>query len=247
MRNSECGIEGWMSIPHSTFRIGGEQMQEHHIGVTRSARYFTLGESSRAVGEVWFVCHGYGQLAARFLEKLRVLDDGTRYLVAPEGLSRFYLSEHPTERRVGASWMTREDRLAEIEDYVRYLDAVYQDVFGSLDRSQVTVHALGFSQGAATVSRWAAMGKAKIDRLILWGGEFPPDLDLTIETVVDRLRAARLSPVYGRPDQFITPKVIREIADRLHAHNVPYREIPFDGGHELNDGVLKQLGDETLR
>src|SRR5207247_6476521 len=98
LRNSECGIDGWMSIPHSTFRIGGGKMQEHHIGVTRSARYFTLGDSSRGVGEVWFACHGYGQLAARFLEKLRVLDDGHRYLVAPEGLSRFYLSESPAER-----------------------------------------------------------------------------------------------------------------------------------------------------
>src|SRR5256886_9563890 len=144
-------------------------MREHHIGVSRTARYFTLGNSSSGVGEVWFACHGYGQVASRFLEKLRVLDDGHRYLVAPEGLSRFYLSESPTERRVGASWMTREDRLAEIEDYVRYLDAVYAAVFESLDRAGVTVHALGYSQGASTVSRWAALGKAKIDRLTLWG------------------------------------------------------------------------------
>src|SRR5437762_6388114 len=139
-------------------------MQEHHIGVSRTARYFTLGDSSRGVGEVWFACHGYGQVASRFLEKLRVLDDGRRYLVAPEGLSRFYLSESPTERRVGASWMTREDRLSEIDDYVRYLDAVYADVFGSLDRAQVTVHALGFSQGASTVSRCTPLVKARIDR-----------------------------------------------------------------------------------
>src|SRR5881409_4124826 len=118
------------------------RMHEHHLSVSRTARYFTLGESSRAVGEVWFACHGYGQLAARFLEKLRVLDDGTRYLVAPEGLSRFYLTERTTERRVGASWMTREDRLAEIADYVRYLDAVYDDVFVRCDRARVTVHAL---------------------------------------------------------------------------------------------------------
>src|SRR3989454_12743218 len=111
-------------------------MQEHHIGVSRTARYFTLGNSSSGVGEVWFVCHWYGQLAARFLEKLRVLDDGRRYLVAAEGLCRFYLSESPTERRVGASWMTREDRLGEIEGYVRYLDVVYAEVFGSLDRAR---------------------------------------------------------------------------------------------------------------
>jgi len=225
----------------------GNPVHEHHLSVAKTARYFTLGERSGGVAQVWFACHGYGQLAGRFLEKLRVLDDGTRYLVTPEGLSRFYLSESPTERRVGASWMTREDRLAEIADYVQYLDAVYQDVFGVLDRSQVTAHALGFSQGAATVSRWTAMGKARVDRLMLWGGEFPPDLDLTLETIVDRLRAARLSLVYGRADQFITPKVVAAIAQRLRTHGIPVREIPFDGGHELNDGVLKGLGDETLR
>jgi len=217
-------------------------VKEHHLSVERTARYFTLGDSSREVGEVWFVCHGYGQLASRFLEKLRVLDDGRRYLVAPEGLSRFYLSESPTERRVGASWMTREHRLAEIEDYVRYLDAVYAEVFGSLDRARVTVHVLGYSQGASTVSRWVAMGKAKIDRLTLWGGEFPPDLDLTLDTVVNRLRAARMSLVYGRSDGYITPKVVSGIVERLRQHVIPYEEIPFDGGHELNEAVLRRLG-----
>jgi len=215
-------------------------LQEHRVSVARTARYFTLGSPAGA-GEVWFVCHGYGQLAARFLEKLRVLDDGRRHLVAPEGLSRFYLTESPTERRVGATWMTREDRLAEIDDYVRYLDAVYDDVFGRIDRARVTVHALGFSQGAATVSRWTAMGRSRIDRVILWGGEFPPDLDLTGADVAGRLRAARLTLVYGRSDEYITPKVLARVTEQLGAHDIPYREIPFSGGHELNEAVLKEL------
>src|SRR5256714_11616751 len=123
-------------------------MHEHHIGVSRTARYFTLGESLRGVAEVWFACHGYGQLAARFLEKLRALDDGRRHVVAPEGLSCFYLTESPAERRVGATWMTREDRLAEIEDYVRCLDAVSDDVFQRIHRARVAGDALGFSRGA---------------------------------------------------------------------------------------------------
>lgn len=205
------------------------------------ARYFTLGRAD-ASRQVWFACHGYGQLAARFLEKLRVLDDGGRYLVAPEGLSRFYLSESPTERRVGASWMTREDRLAEIQDYVQYLDAVYDDVFGDLDRAQVSVHALGFSQGAATVSRWAALGQARIDRLVLWGGELPPDLDLAREPAAARLRAARLTLVHGRDDAYITPKVVAAIAARLSSHRIPYEEIAFAGGHALDDAILQRLG-----
>jgi predicted esterase len=220
-------------------------MQEHRLAVRRSARFYTLGEPGPSTREVWFACHGYGQLAGRFLEKLRVLDDGRRYLVAPEGLSRFYLSESPTERRVGASWMTREDRLAEIDDYVQYLDAVYADVFGSLARAQVTLHAVGYSQGASTVSRWAAMGNAQIDRLTLWGGEFPPDLDLSLDTVVNRLRAARMTLVYGRSDEYITPKVVQTITARLRQHGIPFNEIPFDGGHELNEAVLRTLGGET--
>ena len=99
-------------------------MQEHRITVSRAARYFTLGRLER---EVWFVLHGYGQLAGRFLRHFDPIDDGSRLVVAPEGLSRFYVSENSAER-VGATWMTKEDRLAEIDDYVRYLDAVYAAV-----------------------------------------------------------------------------------------------------------------------
>jgi predicted esterase len=137
--------------------------------------------------------------------------------------------------------MTREDRLAEIEDYVRYLDRVYDDVFGSLDRAQVSVHALGFSQGAATVSRWAALGNARVDRVVLWGGELPPDLDLTRPSVVDRLRSARLTLVHGAADEYFTPKVVSGVTARLDEHGISYRAVPFAGGHGLDDAVLQSL------
>jgi len=205
-------------------------MQEHHFSTPRTARYFTLGSPERST-DLWIVCHGYGQLASRFLERFRPIEAEPRCIVAPEGLSRFYLTESPTERRVGASWMTREDRLPEIDDYVRYLDEVYAKTVTGGAR----VTALGFSQGTATVCRWAAFGSARVDRLIVWGGEVPPDLDLK------RLRVPRLTLVYGTRDEFFTPKIIAATESRLREHKIPYELVPFEGGHEIDPTTLRRL------
>jgi len=217
-------------------------MEEHHLPVSRTARYFTLGSPERAQ-DVWFCCHGYGQLAARFLERFRPLEAKHRCIVAPEGLSRFYLTESPTERRVGASWMTREDRLHEIADYVRYLDAVY----GKVVPPRAGVTALGFSQGAATVCRWVAMGSARVDQLIVWGGEIPPDLDLTEDRAAERLRTSHLTLVYGTRDEFFTPKIVAATESRLREHDILYELIPFDGGHEIHDPTLRELISQGAR
>ena len=205
-------------------------MQEHTLSTARSGRYFTLGSPEHA-SELWFVCHGYGQLASRFLERFRPLEAKERCVVAPEGLSRFYVTENSAERRVGASWMTREDRLHEIDDYVRYLDGVYSQV--TPRKARVT--ALGFSQGSATVCRWAAFGSSRVDRLILWGGEVPPDLDLK------RLRVPRLTLVYGSLDEFFTPKVVAANEARLREHDIRYELVSFDGGHEIDKATLLRL------
>jgi predicted esterase len=217
-------------------------MREHHLSVSRTARYHTLGTSGAATRAVWFVCHGYGQLAVRFLQHFAPLDDGSRLIVAPEGLSRFYVAEAADpqgERKVGASWMTREDRLAEIDDYVRYLDAVYADVFHRLERRAVRVTALGFSQGAATVSRWAALGTAAIDHLVLWAGELPPDLDLRVAG--PRFRSLACTLVYGRADEFVTAERVAQVTARLGELGITPAIRTFAGGHELDATVLKEL------
>ena len=205
-------------------------MQEHQFSTPRSARYFTLGSPQHAA-DVWLVCHGYGQLASRFLERFRPIEAERRCIVAPEGLSRFYLTESPAERRVGASWMTREDRLHEIDDYVRYLDGVY----GNVVPRNARVTALGFSQGTATVCRWAGLGSSRIDRLIVWGGEVPPDLDLK------RLRVSSLALVYGTRDELFTPKIIAATEERLRANQIGYELMPFEGGHEIDETTLRRL------
>ena len=101
----------------------------------RTARYYTLGGGSAAPRDVWFVLHGYGQLAGDFIRYFSDLAADDSLVVAPEAMNRFYLVTTETsaparDRPVGATWMTREDRDSEIADYVEYLDALYDEVRG---------------------------------------------------------------------------------------------------------------------
>ena len=212
-------------------------MDEHRLSVPRSARYFTIGADPRTAREIWFVLHGYGQLAGRFLRHFVSLGDGQRAVVAPEGLSRFYL-ESDARDKVGASWMTREDRLTEIDDYVHYLDVVFAEVTRER-RPAGGIHVLGFSQGTATASRWLVHGSASAERLILWGGEIPPDLDLA--RARERWGRTTLLFVAGSGDQFITPKVLARDEQRLKDHGIAYRVERFEGGHEVVPEVLQRI------
>jgi alpha-beta hydrolase superfamily lysophospholipase len=146
-------------------------------------------------------------------------------VVAPEALSRFYVDRGEpaagTPARVGATWMTREDRDAEIADYLGYLDqaleaataAVPGGAPGGGGAGVAALGVLGFSQGAATACRWAAhrrrRGLPAPDALVLWGGALPHDLDLA-GADGGALRALRLTLVVGDADEFATPALLAE-------------------------------------
>jgi len=164
-----------MTEPDVASAAADPTITAHALVVPRTARYYTLGPTHGFPRELWFVCHGYGQLAERFLRQFAPLDDGTRLIVAPEGLSRFYLDPLAQRRndpspRVGATWMTREDRDAEIADYVAYLERLAAEIRHPLAGAAPRIVVLGFSQGTATVSRWLAASDLRVDQLVLWGG-----------------------------------------------------------------------------
>jgi predicted esterase len=208
----------------------------HHITVSRTGRYFLLGDELGA-NEVWFVLHGYSQLAAGFLRWFEPAARPGRLIVAPEALSRAYFEEQ-NARRVGASWMTREDREAEIQDYVRYLDRVADEVIGALPpRPWVEIH--GFSQGTATASRWAALGRHAANRMVLWGGSVPPDLD--VERLRTSLRGAPVVLVAGDRDQYVTADQVRNEEARLVGLGLGVDVRTFPGGHAVDRTVLATL------
>lgn len=221
--------------------------EQRHVVVPKHARYAILGSFDNHLSEVWIVCHGHGQLATRFLSRFLTLERADRLFIAPEALSRYYLAPpvrgpHAPDTPVGASWMTSEDREREIEDYVSYLDLLHDEIFSAVDRSRVRLWVLGFSQGTATVARWVARGKVKPDRVVLWSGLLPSELDS--QTAGKLAQHSPLTIVLGSKDEFARPDLVAVQATRLNELMVPNRIIRFDGGHEITPEVLTLLTSE---
>lgn len=212
----------------------------------RTARYFTVGAPVAETRTVWFALHGYGQLASRFLRHFdETIPTGT-LVVAPEGLSRFYLEMPRADRghmaRVGAAWMTREDRLADIADTRAWLDSVYREVINQVvqaTNAMPDVGILAFSQGVATSMRWIAGGDVKPSRAVMWAGSLADDVDVLALQLA--LQGTDVVLVAGTDDQFMTEKARRMLLTQWETLGIPVREVEYDGAHELEAMTLAEL------
>ncbi|MBC3786924.1 alpha/beta hydrolase [Spirosoma utsteinense] len=216
-------------------------MTEHHLSVQRTARYYTLGTLTDQTTHIWFCLHGFGQLASFFSKKFTGLDNGKTLVVVPEGLSRLYLNGK--YERVGASWITREDKQHEIHDFVAYLNTLYEIILDGRDPNLFHITLLGFSQGAATACRWLdgnGMNSIHVDRLILWAGFFSNGIGDLIDP--EKLKDVETHYVYGAQDEFLA--LIKDI-DAYKARllfDVPnLKTTVFEGGHRVEPSVLANL------
>lgn len=217
----------------------------HHLEVPRSARYALLGQPGPHVREVWVVLHGYRQLGPRFIRRFARVARPWRLICAPDALNRFYVGDapgrHGPDAQVGGTWMTREDRVTEIGDYVRYLDLLHAHLQGLLPEPVPTV-ALGFSQGCHTLARWAGYGTARPATVVLWGETLPPDLDLS------RARAgfagARLWSVQGREDTHITADLLSREEAQMAEMGVSVERRWHPLGHVVEPETLDALAED---
>lgn len=201
-----------------------------------------MGELNNETRQVWFVLHGYGQLARYFITKFSVLTERNICIIAPEGLSRFYLEPIASRavtgnNRVGATWMTAENRLVDIENHLHFLDTVYKEVMATFSNLPVTL--LGFSQGVATASRWALQTPELFTRIILWAGIFPLDMDFTRGKEI--LSKKEVILVYGKDDPYITDHRLTEITHLTGKLGIDPPVITFRGGHEIDKATLLRL------
>jgi predicted esterase len=218
-------------------------MTEHHLTVQRTARYYTIGELSGQTTHIWFCLHGFGQLASFFSKKFSDLDDGKTLVVVPEGLSRLYLNGK--YERIGASWITREDKQHEINDFVAYLNTLYDQILDGHDPSQFHITVLGFSQGAATACRWLANtatnpSHRRTNRLILWAGFFSNGIRDVIDPSI--LAGVETHYVYGAQDEFFELIADVEAYKAQLLADIPALRITiFEGGHRVEPAVLASL------
>lgn len=208
----------------------------NYLKVDKTARIETFGNPNAK--KVWVALHGYGQLVPYFIRPFHVLDPKTNFVIAPEGLHRFYLNG--TSGRVGASWMTKEERLQDIEDYLQYLDDVYKKMVPE-DAYKVL---LGFSQGVATASRWLNLTQNKFDTFIQWAGVFPPDLK---SEELKHMHEVQHYYVYGNNDPYFSEEKMKEIKKKFHEWQLSLELLTFEGNHQLDANVLTEIESKIVQ
>lgn len=210
-------------------------MKTHQIKFPRTAHYYTLGTTPTTCQHLLFVLHGYGQLASQMIYKFDELNKGY-CVVAPEGFSRFYWNEK--KGIVGASWMTKLDRLSEIEDYTNYLQHLFYQ-FKAQIPAETPVTVLGFSQGGATAVRWLQRLQPDFHHMLLWGAGFPEDLNYHLQ--LEYWNSKSLHLVQGEQDEYLTEKRCQQQAIFLEKQGLQVQTHRYKGGHSIDRQVLKKL------
>ncbi|MGB1318610.1 MAG: alpha/beta hydrolase [Flavobacteriales bacterium] len=207
------------------------------IKTTRTARYFTLNSVQPKTENIWIVFHGYGQLAEYFIKHFENLDSEKNFIVAVEGLSRFYVDG--LTGRVGASWMTKDDRETEVEDQTTYINAVLKDCGIDAQSTNKRLIVLGFSQGTATAVRWFANSGIRPSELVLWAGSFPHDVDAT--EMGNIFNGLSTHFVHGNEDQFLQNVNLEEKKAEFEQKGLKLTTWPFEGKHVMDKPTLEKI------
>ena len=210
----------------------------HQFIVQKTARYYTINKIESSTRHVWWVLHGYGQLARFFIQHFEPLTGRGHVIIAPEGLSRFYLSND--WERVGASWMTKEDRLHEITDQLAYLNALQKYLYPDTSNISFKTHILGFSQGTATAWRWLGQSNMDVDNLILWAGMIPTDFN---ERIINRSKMA-VHTVFGTEDPFFSEEKLLNLKEIINQSGLQSMDYTFNGKHTIDKKTLMIIADK---
>lgn len=210
------------------------KVEEHHIKVEKTARYFKNYTTGENIHDFWLILHGYAQLGSDFIKEFEFLSNEDTMIVAPEGLSKFYSRNNPA-----ASWMTKEDRLYEIEDYLSYLEKLVFHLTGNYNLSSANVNLLGFSQGVHTALRFFIYSKFNFNNLFLCCSDLPRDADFG--KLNTKLSNSKMYYLLGNNDPIISTETYERNIKLLNEKNIDFKKVVFDGKHEVPKEYLHNL------
>lgn len=207
------------------------EIQKEYITITKTAKLVSYGKYTASTKVVWLVAHGYGFLAENFIKRFSDLNEDEHFVIVPEALNRFYING--LSGKVGANWMTTEERESEINDYIKYLDDVY--VKFNLHQVEKLV-VLGFSQGGATVARWFQKTSHPVKMLVFWGATIP---DEVLED--SKIHQVEVFNILGDEDEFITKERLETIMKKYLNAKLKFSQIFYKGGHDILTEPLMQF------
>jgi len=209
---------------------------EKSVTYTTENTYITLNEITPKTKNIWLTFHGIGYLSRYFVKYFESLDPDENYIVAPQAPSKYYLKNE--YKYVGASWLTKENTAAEIENLTNYLDAVLDS---EKLPNNLNLNLFGFSQGVSVLTRWLVRKKLTCNLVVLYAGGIPNELTEKDFAFMD-FDQTKIKIIYGDKDKFLTPDRLetehRKIENLFRGHA---EIITFKGGHEVKPKIIQKL------
>lgn len=198
--------------------------------------YSTLNSIGPKTKNVWIVFHGIGYLSRYFINFFDELNSDENYIIAPQAPSKYYLNGK--YKHVGASWLTKENTAAEIENVLNSIDSVIAEEELPKDLNFIV---FGFSQGVSIATRWVTKRKVKCNDLVLYAGGIPNELEAKDLDFLQENKT-EISVVVGDKDEYLTQERMvseNKRIDELFQGNA--NKIVFEGGHVVKKEIINNL------
>ncbi|MFK7813852.1 MAG: alpha/beta hydrolase [Maribacter sp.] len=210
--------------------------QKKQVTYTTTNTYETLNELTEKTKNIWIVLHGIGYLSKYFIRYFDALDSDENYIIAPQAPSKYYLKNE--YKYVGASWLTKENRVLETTNVLAYLDAVY-----AVEKipSDCNLIIFGFSQGVSIATRWIASRKINCSKIVLYAGGIPKELTPKDFSFINYYET-EISIIVGDKDQYLTGEVMKYESERIEElFQGKAKQKMFNGGHEVKKEIINEL------
>jgi len=210
--------------------------QQKQVSYHTTNTYETLNNFTDKTKNIWIVLHGIGYLSKYFIKYFEGLNADENYIIAPQAPSKYYLKNE--YKYVGASWLTKENRVLETDNVLTYLDAVHAAEEFPKDCDLIV---FGFSQGVSIATRWIASRKIPCRQIVLYAGGIPKELTPEDFDFIN-YEETQVSVIIGDKDQYLTAEVLKYENERIKAlfHGNAKQQI-FKGGHEVKKEIVEKL------